>query len=262
MALIIRIPLEVQQLNALAGYYTDGPSLAAGYGLASSIAREANIPLSGFGFVVERYESRLTEYILPGQSAAFSAADASQNRSVTGYRYGDAKLALYLETDEVPDYDLEPILEAVADAVNGLRFQGGVLTQLVSAGAGEGLRLSSRVVDSDYDLADMLGEEAPLAQAYLKNGAALDAQGNRSLVERYADVLAGDDWAILLCSGYVQVGVVDGQRIVEPTYTVGRLQPCYLLRKDDSCPMGLYDNFFWRFDAALNALSTPYFCVS
>lgn len=262
MALIIRIPLDVQQLHALAGYYTDGPSLAACYGLASSIAHGAKIPLIGFGLVVERYESRLNECVLAGQSAAFTATDATQPRPVTGYRYGDAKLALYIETEEVPDYDVEPLLDDIAAEVNGLRFQGGALVQLVSAGNVEGLSLSAAVVSDGFELARMLGKEAPLAQAYLKNAAALADSGNQSLVQRYADVLAKDDQAILLCSGYVQAGVVGGQRVVEPTYTVGRLQPCYVLRKDEAIPAGLYDDFFWRFDAELYASATPYFCVS
>lgn len=262
MALIIRIPLDVQQLHALAGYYTDGPSLAACYGMTSAIARGAAIPLLGFGLVVERYESRLNECVLAGQSAAFTATDASQSRPVTGYRYGDAKLALYLATDEVPEYDVEPLLEDVATVVNGLRFQGGVLTQLISAGNGEGLPLTASVITDSFELAKMLAKEAPLAQAYLKNAHTLKASDSTSLVERYADVLVDDDQAILLCSGYVQVGVVDGQRVVEPTYTVGRLQPCYLLRKVEAVPVQLYDDFFWRFDAALHASATPYFCVS
>lgn len=248
MSVVIRVPLVAEHIHTLAGYFTDGPSMAAVYGLVSHLEREACVPVFGFGLVVESYVSHIGEYVKTSMDLP-SKAEQSESPAITGHRHGDFKGALYLKTQSFDTFEMECIVKDLTRAVNAARFQGGLISEFIGS---EEQPLRYAAIADAQDLSRFLREhEKPVSCAYLSKHLNQAISGD-ALIEAYAAELASSSRTTLMCNGYVEVGSEGGHRIAEPNYTLAELVEAY--KVDSMTKEDLADfekRFFWKFDADL-----------
>lgn len=253
MKLVIRIPLVVQNMHALAGFYTDGPSMMAVYGLVSNLEREAQFEAKGFGLVVEKYASSLTSHLKTG-SDPDPKPKQGKMLSMTGYRHADLVAALYLELDALESDAAEDLVDRLADAVNASRFQGGHIIEWVAADSTQAQGIRFKSIQDELDLADFIFEsERPLSTVYASSHLDTPMSGD-ALLDAFAEALLSKD-NYLVCNGYAVAGeAVDSQGnhhlIADPTYTLVHGIPAHKLKKVEMAGQEAFlQNFFWSFDA-------------
>ena len=259
MSVLIRVPLVVEHLHTLAGYFTDGPSMAAVYGLVSHLEREADVPVSAFGLVVDRYVSYLGEYVKTSMDLP-AKNKQDEMPAITGYRRGDLQGALYLKTDGLDTFELEDVVKDLTCAINAARFQGGLVSEFIG---GDEHPIQYAAVADGLSLARFMRKhEKPLACAYLSKHLRQSVSGD-ALLDAYAEALAASSRVVLMCNGYVEVGMEGAHRIAEPNFTLAELVEMY--RTDKLGPEELDDfekRFFWQFDSALKAAHPEFYVVS
>lgn len=266
MSTVIRIPLPVQQMHALAGYFTDGPSLMALYGLVSRLEQNANFPVHGFGLVLEEYQSNVwrKEAVLTGLDVV-PAQKQTGGRPMTGYRYADMVAALYLETDEVDPFELEALLAQVELEANMSRVQGGNIRQLLMVDSKHRLGIRAEDVQTPEDLAKFIIKcEKPISKIYLSRHLPEALQGD-ALLEAYAHALTDKD-IVLLCNGYRQVGAVQDifgqqQRLGDAVFTLAQTVPVHQLKREPD-KAELLQGFFWAFDQKEHELNPNHFILT
>ena len=248
---VIRIPLTVTGLHALAGYFTNGPTVAAMYGLVAHLERETGVPMVEFGFTVKHYDSRLTEYLKLSERTGSSVVT-----SMTGYRQADAELVLFAMLPDDFAVESEHLVD-IADAVNRSRVQGGMISEIVTPAD-----LKVFVSDTEQDfLTDLAKSEEALSRLYLSTVAPAGLSGD-ALLDYYADALV-EDSTVLMCNGYVQVGELEGARIAEPNFTLAELIPAYKLKEVSIRQADeLVQRFFWKFDSELNQAHPDFFVIN
>jgi hypothetical protein len=261
MNLMIRIPLPVENLNALAGFYTDGPSMMALYGLVSQLESDAQVTVSRFGLVVEEYESRLHESLVSGLDATERLKQRSGSTSQTGYRYANMRAALYLETDADAldgEAELLELLSCLELSINACRVQGGNLVEYISADPKMPVRIETALIRTDADrVAFLFKHEKPLSTLYLSKHLPNALRGD-ALVDAFADALVRKD-VLMVCHGYIKVGSVQdaygqSQNIGEPSYTLVEPLQMYALRKLEVADQAAaLTRFFWSFDQERHA---------
>lgn len=246
MTTLVRVPLQVTQLHALAGYLTDGPSLAALYGFVSGLERAAKVSIPRFGLIVEKYKSTLRENLKVGMDSLPAGLAQKEPPPLTAYRYANANLVVYLELTDFDISDLEAILEDLIIAINKSRFQGGNLnhiqTKQITVISGDpGAELLSKV----YEL------EKPLSQLYTHR--LLVPKAGIDLLDQYAEAITEDPATVLICNGYVRVGDVEGNIIAEPSFTLANIIKAYTLKHLSVSELDKkYDSFMWQFDTLLH----------
>lgn len=267
MSILIRIPLVVENMSALAGYFTDGPNLAALRGLVSQLEDDAQFVAHRFGFVLESYEARHSEKLTTGLDATAKKNQSEGVRSGTGYRYANLRAALYLETDELGSEDLQDLLLCLEISLNGRRFQGGNLLAYVSSDTRDPEHISVSTLNGPSDrVAFVVANEKPLSVIYLSNHLPKALLGDE-LIEAFAQALVQKN-NLMVCNGYVQVGAcVDSfgqpQYLGEPSFTLAQALPVHELRKMDSEQQrSVFKRFFWAFDHALNEKSPTHFIIT
>lgn len=256
MNLIIRIPLPVDNLSALAGFYTDGPSMMSLYGLVSQLEEDARFAVTRFGLAVEAYEARHAESLTTGLDLLERGKQREAVRPSTGYRYANIKAALYLETEAIDGDDLQDLLQCIEASVNARRVQGGNLVEYVSADPSEPVHMATAIVRTAGDAVAFIAKhEKPLTALYLSAHLPAALQGYE-LVEAYAEALTRKD-TLMVCHGYVQVGSVQdaaGQPrlIAEPSYTLVETVQVHALKKLEYTEQSAaLTRFFWSFDHKL-----------
>lgn len=271
MNLLIRIPLPVQQMTALAGYFTDGPNMMALYGLVSQLEEEAEFEATGFGLVMESYASKVYtgEYVTTGLDAMAKGKQADGSRSMLGFRYADMTAALYLEVDaqDWDEHDRADLVQAVAHAVNRARMQGGNVVEHISADPKDRWGVKSQLVSDSEDLYAFIAQhEKAISKVYLSCHQPQALAGD-ALLDAYARALTEKD-KLLVCNGYRQVGQVqdalgNSQRIGDSVYTLAQAVPVYQLKdKRPSEREALLNRFFWSFDTAENARNPLHFILN
>lgn len=253
MSTVIRIPLPVQQMHALAGYFTDGPSMMALYGLVSRLEQATGIVVHRFGLVLEAYESTVwrKESVVTGFDAIAPGKQAADGRPMTGYRHADMIAALYLETNDLDAFEQDAQLEQVAFQANMLRVQGGNIAQHICADPKNRYGVRAEGVDTPEELASfIIKSEKPISKLYLSRHLPEALQGD-ALLDAYAEALSRKDM-LLVCNGYRQVGeVLDSfgqhQRIGDNVYTLAQVRSVHLL-KAASDKGAFLQGFFWSFD--------------
>ena len=248
---IIRIPLTVTGLHALAGFFTNGPTVAAMYGLVAHLERETGVPMPGFGFSVKHYDARLDEYLKLAERDGTSVKPL-----VTGYRLADAELALFAMVPEDFEIESEHLL-AIADVVNRSRVQGGMISEIITP---SDLKLFVSDTEQDF-VTDIVKTDEALNRLYLSTVAPAGLSGD-ALLDYYADALV-DESKVLMCNGYVQVGDLEGARIAEPSFTLAELIPVYKLKEMSTSQADeLVKRFFWKFDSELNQAHPDFFVIN
>lgn len=271
MNLIIRIPLPVQQMTALAGYFTDGPNMMALYGLVSQLELDADLEVLRFGLVLEGYASKVYtgEYVTTGLDAMAKGKQADGSRSMLGFRYADMTAALYLEVDarDMDEHDRMDIVESLAQAVNRTRVQGGNLVEHISANSKDRWGVKSQLVsDSEELYAFIAAHEKAISKLYLSCHLPHPLDGD-VLLSIYARALTQKD-KLLVCNGYRQVGQVQDalgnlQRIGDSVYTLAQAVPVHQLKHQrPSKRESLLHRFFWSFDTAENARNPHHFILN
>lgn len=253
MKLVIRIPLVVQNLHALAGFYTDGPSMMAAYGLVSHLERDAQFEATGFGLVVEKYVSSLTTH-LRASADPFHKSKQCQTLPMSGYRHADLVAALYVEVGALESDAAEDLVVRIADAVNASRFQGGHIIEWVEADSTQEMGIRFKSIQDELDLAEFILEsERPLSTVYASRHLDTPLSGD-ALLDAFAEALLSKD-NYLVCNGYAVAGeAVDSQGnnhlIADPTYTLVHGIPVHKLKKVEMAGQEAFlQNFFWSFDA-------------
>lgn len=253
MKLVIRIPLVVQNMHALAGFYTDGPSMMAVYGLVSNLEREAQFEAKGFGLVVEKYASSLTTHVKPSADP-FHKAKQCQTLPMSGYRHADLDAAIYLELDALESEEAEALVNRIATAANASRLQGGHIVEWVESDTTQDQCIRIKSIQDELDLADFIFEcERPLSTVYVSRHLSTPVSGD-ALLDAFAEALLSKD-NYLVCNGYSVAGeAVDPQGnhhlIADPTYTLMQGISVHALKKVDMAEQeALLKNFFWTFDA-------------
>lgn len=267
MSTVIRIPLPVQQMHALAGYFTDGPSLMALYGLVSRLEQTAEIAVHRFGLVLEEYESKvwLKESVVTGFDAIAPNKQTADGRPMTGYRHADMIASLYLETDELDPFEQEDVLERIAFQVNMLRVQGGNIAQHICADPKNRYGVRAEGVDTPEELANfIIKSEKPVSKLYLSRHLPEALQGD-ALLEAYAEALSRKDM-LMVCNGYRQVGeVLDGfgqhQRIGDNVYTLAQAISVHHLKAAPD-KSALLQGFFWSFDQEEHETNPTQFIIT
>lgn len=264
MKLCIRIPLHVHQLNALSGYYTDGPTMTSLHGLVSQLETDAEFVVEGFGLVVETYESRLGEALTTGFDATPKNKQSECFRPSTGYRYADMRAGLYLSTEELTSEAVQDLVSYLYRSINRCRFQGGSLRPVLPDGPKE-LQITHALVRDAIDLANFISEsERAIASVYLSQHLPVTLQG-AALQEAFAQELVYED-RFLLCNGYVQVGTLPGHdtehAMAEPSFTLAQtIKPYQLAKMEPAEQTESLSRFFWSFDRAEYATNPNHFFI-
>lgn len=267
MSLLIRIPFTVENMHALSGYFTDGPSMMAFNGLVAQLEDDAQFEVSRFGLVVESYEARHAEVLTTSLDATTKLKQKDGFRAGTGYRYANMRAALYIETQELSSEDLTDLLQCIEVSLNSKRLQGGNLFDYIAADAAAPVHLSIEQVSSPADWAAFVSKhEKPLSTLYLTSHLKEAYEGD-ALIEAYAQALMHKHM-LLVCNGYVQVGsMVDRagqtQNIGEPSFTLVETLQVYQLRKMTADQTAeAFPRFFWSFDHALNDKNPNHFILT
>ncbi|MBU9200172.1 hypothetical protein KTD31_01975 [Burkholderia multivorans] len=255
MSLVIRVPLAVESMNAVAGFYTEGPSLMALFGFISQLELDAKFKVNRFGLVIEDYAARLSAKLTTSMDLAKRGDQSAGKRSEVSYRYADLRAALYLEIEDDLGPDLPYLLEDIEAAINRLRVQGGALAEYVSANPDAPYGLQVATVQDDSDLVAFVSKnENALSILYLSKHLSRELSGEQ-LVEAYAEELLNRS-TLMACHGYFIVGSVfdvsgAARQVGEPSYTLVEAFPVHRLKKlspaEVSAKLG---RFFWSFDAA------------
>lgn len=267
MTMIIRIPLKVENLSALAGFYTDGPSFAAIYGLVSQLELDASFKAHKFGLVVESYESRTNEILTTGLDAINNAGQRATARPSTGFRYANMAAALYIQADELDDEDRLDLVKELARSINTRRLQGGNLIEFISDDPADPVHIKAENLQDTPHLAAFIAQhEHPLASIYL-SAHLPDALEGDQLIEAYAEQLMKKD-TLMVCNGYIHVGSINNQigepqHIGEPSYTLAKTLPVYELKKQSSAEQEqALKSFFWSFDVQLHKANITHFLIT
>ena len=271
MNLVIRIPLPVQQMTALAGYFTDGPNLMALYGLVSQLEEDAEFEATGFGLVMESYASKVYtgEYVTTGLDAMAKGKQADGSRSMLGFRYADMSASLYLEVaaQDLDERARAGIVQALAQAVNLARVQGGNVVEHISADPKHRWGIKSQLVSDSEELYAFIAQhEKAISKVYLTCHLPQALEGD-ALLDAYASALT-DKSKLLICNGYRQVGQVQDtfgnpQRIGDNVYTLAQSVPVYQLKdKRLSEREALLSRFFWSFDTAEHSRNPLHFILN
>jgi len=264
MKLCIRIPLQVLQLNALSGYYTDGPTLTSLHGLVSQLETDAEFVAEGFGLVVETYEARLGESITTGFDATPREKQSMCFRPSTGYRYANMRAGLYLSTEALCSEDVQDLVGSLYRSINRCRFQGGILRPVMPDGAKD-LQITIALVRDAIDLATFISQsEKAIASVYLSQHLPATLHG-AALQEAFAQELTYED-RFMLCNGYVKVGTLPGQAaehaMAEPSFTLARtIKPYQLAKMEPAEQTESLSRFFWSLDQAEYATNPNHFFI-
>lgn len=246
MTTVIRIPLPVHNLHALAGFYTDGPSFAALAGLVARLDLEADLGIKRFGLVVEHYASRLNENVKTGTDG-LSGGDRKKDIAITPYRYAEMMAALYVETDDFLPFEMDEVFSDISNVVSALRVQGGPVADFIGD---KRYPLHYKQIAHAGDLHQfVVAHERPLSYAYLTRHLSSTATGS-ALVDEYAKVLSEERSAVLVCNGYLKVGELEGHTLAETNYTLATLMQVYQMKKQGAEAIAEFERtFFWQFDA-------------
>jgi hypothetical protein len=258
MSTLIRIPLVVEDMNTVAGYGTNGPSLAAMYGLVSNLAKLARIPVARFGLVVQRYDPRLEEWVKIATDGSSKARQRDGSMPLNGWRKADMVAALYLEVSDTGECDEDEVRIRFDNAINMSRVQGGNLSAAIGD---EEHPIVLRTVEFETDVTAFISEcEKPLSYAYLSKHLQPGVT-QEALIPEYAKALQAPN-VMLVCNGYVGVGEADGQLIAEPSFTLAELTRMYSLRSlDYDGHLDFVSRFFWAFDKETLTQAPNHFVV-
>lgn len=270
--LLIRLPLMVEDFNALAGYYTAGPSMAALHGLVSHIEREVSaefgaVAFDQFGLLLDSYTSRLGEHLKTGYDV-IPAEKQRQQGGQSGYRYASLSGAVYLTLSEegLSLSDVPELLAAMAKAVNRTRFQGGKLIRWVSAEPNDPCAITfAPVADEQEALKFILSSERKSAQLYLSKHLP-EACNGEAMLDAFAEHLTAATH-VLMCNGYVEVGqLVDKDGVAhtaaEPCFTLAEQVPLFQIQRATPDEQDeAISRFFWSFDEALREQDPRYFTI-
>lgn len=267
MSLVIRIPLPVEQMTALAGYFTDGPNFMALYGLVSQLEKDADFRAHRFGLVLEQYAStvRNGEFVMTSFDVVEPAKQSKGVRSMLGFRYAEMVASLYLETAEFDELDdQQRLVKDLVAAVNRARVQGGLITEYIRSDPAERWGIKCQRVDDAEDLLGfILKHEKAISKVYLSHHLPQALDGP-ALLAAYAEALSNKD-TLLVCNGYRQIGQVvdcyqEPQRLADGVFTLAQALPLYRLKKASLAERAqLLDRFFWSFDAAEYAQNPHHF---
>lgn len=269
MSLVIRIPLQVQNLSALAGYFTDGPNFMALYGLVSQLETDANFCVERFGLVMESYASKVysNELVTTGLDVLARSKQSQGARSLLGFRYADMTAALYLQTESLDDEDKSDLLKSLVLSVNRCRVQGGNLVEHVNTNETDRWGLRTFEMSHPEDLFDFLGKnESAISKLYLSRHLAQELLGEE-LLDAYAAALV-EKSTLMVCNGYRQVGTVRDaqgqlQRIADGVYTLAQSMSVYELKALSLAERAATLNrFFWSFDREEHSRNPNNFILS
>lgn len=241
MSYVWRIPVEVKNLNPLAGGFINGLSHMALHGLCTVIEQRLDVEINQFAFVISRYAAKLGEQVKQSMDQ-MPAGKQAESPPMSADRHADMSGALYLKSDDFIE------VAELAEVVMSLRVQGGSVMNYLT--------------ESDIqmlDLDEVMDENSAIKDFIYKNERAkLSVLHKKSVVDHVGlthDVIARmliDPKNVLLCTGFVvhdEKQVANGEtiRIAEPVLTLGEVRRVYELKKEESFN---WEDYFFAFNKA------------